>query len=192
MVLDLGTTPHTLFSEAPTQRKSRYVIPGPPTSMVVTRSCAAPKLIHPSYLINVRGCSDSIYKVIREQERDMYKSLLRKTALLADHPRQDPQTIQEVRQQRPFVSEDKASHHWNDIYDDFQLPEDSAIDLDTTAYSVVGAVAEAMLHPEEEGGENRTDEEVEGEERMDKETDGREDRMDEEEEGEQGMDETEP
>ncbi|THV06407.1 hypothetical protein K435DRAFT_773348 [Dendrothele bispora CBS 962.96] len=220
MILELGigTTPHTLFSKTPTQRKSkageelkklqtanqshhasspqrsqtplRYVIPSPPRLTVVTRSCAAPKLIHPGYLIYVRGCSDSVYKVVREQERDTYKSLLRKTALLAEHPRQDPQTIQEVRQQRPFVSEDKASHHWNDIYDD--LSEDGDPDLDTADYRV-GAAAEDLLHSEEEGGENRMDEEVGGEGRMDE--DGRENRIDQGEgmdQGEQGMDEMEP
>ncbi|THU85301.1 hypothetical protein K435DRAFT_970781 [Dendrothele bispora CBS 962.96] len=155
-----------------------------------SRAAPLPSLYTLIYVCGA-GCSDSVYKVIREQERDTYKSLLRKTAFLADHPRQDPQTIQEVRQQRPFVSEDKASHHWNDIYDDLQLPKDGATDLDTTAYSI-GAVAEVTLHPEEEGEENGMDEEVEGEERMDEENDGREDRMGEEEGGEQGMDETEP
>ncbi|THU87163.1 hypothetical protein K435DRAFT_804533 [Dendrothele bispora CBS 962.96] len=227
MELGIGATPHTLFNKTPTQRKSKadeeskkrqaanqsprassppspqtssVVIPSVPTSKVVTRSSATPELIHPGYIIHVRGCSDFVYKVVRKKELDMYKSLLRKSALLADHPRQDPQTIQMVRQQRPFVSEDKASHHWNDIYGDIELPGDGTIDLDTTGYSV-GAAAERLFHSEEEGGENRMEKEVEGEERMDKDDDGRENRMDEEEdgegmdqqgEGERGMDEMEP
>jgi len=116
----------------------------------------------------------------------MYKSLLRKSALLADHPRQDPWTIQKVRQQRPFVSEDKASHHWTDVYGDVQLPEDGATDLDTTDYRV-GVAAEALLHPEEEEGEKRMDE---GAERMNEE-EGGETRIDEEEEGKERIDEEE-
>ncbi|THU96004.1 hypothetical protein K435DRAFT_110612 [Dendrothele bispora CBS 962.96] len=194
MELGVGVTPDTLFSKTPTQRKSKtgeklkkrqaanqsrrasspqhpqtpsIVIHSAPTSKVGTHSRDPSKLevIHPGYIIRVRGCDDSVYKVVRKKERDTYKSLLRKSALLADHPRQDPQTIQIVRQQRPFVSEDKASHHWNDIYHDLQLPEDGATDLDMTAYSV-GAVAERLFHSEEEEGEKKMDE-VEGEERMD-------------------------
>jgi len=175
---------------SPTERArtpSTFMIRGPPMSAVVTRNCA-PKLIHPSYIIYVRGCSDSVYKVVRQQERNMYKSLLRKSALLADHPRQDPSTIQKVRQQRPFVSEDKASYHWTDVYGDVQLPEDDATDPDTADY-FVGVAAEALLHPKGDG-EKGMDEEVEGEERMDEE-EGGETGMDEEEEGKERMDEEE-
>ncbi|KAK7444315.1 hypothetical protein VKT23_015327 [Stygiomarasmius scandens] len=213
MELGIGTTPPTLFSKTPTQRKSKAgrklkeaqnanlaqqlhpasstqraqapSIPGSPMSAVVNRNCG-PKLIHPRYIIYVRGCSDSVYKVVRQQERNMYKSLLRKSALLADHPRQDPSTIQKVRQQRPFVSEDKASYHWTDVYGDVQLPEDDATDPDTTDY-FVGVAAEALLHPKGDG-ETGMDEEVEGEERMDEE-EGGETGMDEEEEGKERMDE---
>ncbi|KAK7444292.1 hypothetical protein VKT23_015303 [Stygiomarasmius scandens] len=212
MELSIDTT---LFSKTPTQRKSkagrrlkeaqtanpaqqlhpasstqRAQAPstlGSPMSAVVTRNCA-PKLIHPRYIIFVRGCSDSVYKVVQQQERNMYESLLRKSALLGDHPRQDSSTIQKVWQQKPFVSENKASYHWTDVYGDVQLPEDDATDPDTTDY-FVGVAAEALLHPKGDG-EKGMDEEVEGEERMDEE-EGGETGMDEEEEGKERMDEEE-
>ncbi|THU95045.1 hypothetical protein K435DRAFT_839652 [Dendrothele bispora CBS 962.96] len=197
MELGIGTTPHTLFSKTPIQRNSeasrrlkkaqnlpQQSIPEPPTSVVVARSSnRASKLIHPCYIIYVHGCSDSVYKVIRKEERDIYKSLLRRSAPLSDHSRQDPETIQKLRQQRPFVSQNKASHHWNNIYSDVRLPEDGDCDLNTVDYRV-GAAVEDLFSSEEEGGEEG------GEERMDEE-EGREQRTDEEEGGEERMDEEE-
>ncbi|KAI0806797.1 hypothetical protein C8Q74DRAFT_1341823 [Fomes fomentarius] len=67
---------------------------------------------HPHYSMYVYGCSPSVYKVIREGERDIYEQIIRSGDVLVEHPRLDGEALGLVRNQKPFFAQGPASWHW--------------------------------------------------------------------------------
>jgi len=62
---------------------------------------------HPRYAIRAYGCTNQAWH-ITPRDQDCYTHILSADELLADHPRQDPASLQLVRQMLPFWSRDAA------------------------------------------------------------------------------------
>ena len=88
--------------------------PSPPDLCVVTSKpvihesdriahCSNPK--QPRYAIRAYGCTDQVWN-ITHRDQGSYTRILSADDLLADHPRQDPVSLQLVRQMLPFWSRD--------------------------------------------------------------------------------------
>jgi len=69
---------------------------------------------HPRYNIFVYGCSGTIFKGITPADKASYALLLGSRDFLAEHPRQDKESLAAVRQQKPFFSGGDNSFHWVD------------------------------------------------------------------------------
>ncbi|KAH9900744.1 hypothetical protein C8Q73DRAFT_722479 [Cubamyces lactineus] len=67
---------------------------------------------YPRYSIYVYGCSPTVYRVISQNERGVYKHILGSGKLLAEHPRQDPTSLRLVRMLKPFFAIGHTSWHW--------------------------------------------------------------------------------
>ncbi|THG93582.1 hypothetical protein EW026_g7691 [Hermanssonia centrifuga] len=61
------------------------------------------------YSIHAFGCSDTVYKVIRPEDRQKWQTLL-VDEFLADHPRKE--TLAQVRRLKPFFTLGKECYHW--------------------------------------------------------------------------------
>ncbi|KAI0773647.1 hypothetical protein C8Q74DRAFT_1438109 [Fomes fomentarius] len=97
----------TMSASDPQMSPSRLHVRDPPAR-------GKPKGAHPRYSMSVYGCSPSVYKVIKEEDRDGYKEILRSGDLLGEHPRQDPDSLRLVRNQKPFFAYGAASWCWLD------------------------------------------------------------------------------
>ncbi|KAG8213630.1 hypothetical protein J3R82DRAFT_10319 [Butyriboletus roseoflavus] len=61
---------------------------------------------HPRYSLRAYGCTDATWKVIGDTEREEYMQVLGTDNLLEDHPTEDEDSLQLVRQMLPFWDED--------------------------------------------------------------------------------------
>jgi len=102
-------TPKPTGTPRPTNTPSRVVLPQG-TSQASSRNLIKP--IHPRYSIFAYGCSNSVYKVIREEDRDMYQQLLQTRELITQHSR--PKMLPAVRSMKPFWACGKDSYAWVD------------------------------------------------------------------------------
>lgn len=68
--------------------------------------------IHPRYSVFLYGCSHHVYKVITKEDEDICKQILKSGDLLGEHPRQDPQSLDLVRQQKPFFATGTGGWGW--------------------------------------------------------------------------------
>ncbi|KAH7925110.1 hypothetical protein BV22DRAFT_1129298 [Leucogyrophana mollusca] len=67
---------------------------------------------HPRYSIFAYGCSNTVYRVIEDESRLLYKSLLANKDFLNEHPRQDEDSLAAVRRLKPFWTIGAACYHW--------------------------------------------------------------------------------
>ncbi|KAH7906534.1 hypothetical protein BJ138DRAFT_621877 [Hygrophoropsis aurantiaca] len=67
---------------------------------------------HPRYSVFAYGCSDTVYKVIPAHTRATYSALLANCHVLAEHPRQDDETLSAVRRMKPFWNAGLECYHW--------------------------------------------------------------------------------
>ncbi|EIN09074.1 hypothetical protein PUNSTDRAFT_134247 [Punctularia strigosozonata HHB-11173 SS5] len=133
LIMELGVAnPPSLLAQTPTDyhsdhsksstalRKRRDMmeqsgnpppIPGSPSKVVIPAppSRGHKNVVHPRYSLYIYGCSPSVYKVIAEAERPLYKRLIRSGDLLGEHPRQHRTALDLVRNQKPFF---RAFWHW--------------------------------------------------------------------------------
>jgi len=70
------------------------------------------KNIHPRYAINITGCENTVYKVIKKADGDKYAGLLTSRDILGEHPRQDDEFIEGVLRLKPYWTELAGSFHW--------------------------------------------------------------------------------
>jgi hypothetical protein len=72
----------------------------------------APK-VHPRYSIFAHGCSREVYGVV--EDNDVYALLLASRDFLAEHPRNDAQSLDAVRRMKPFWTNGPQCYSWIDI-----------------------------------------------------------------------------
>lgn len=111
LALQLGVQPTPPSNKAMVPRK----VPVSPSRVSVGESTRtsprfADRAVHPRYAISILGCSHTVYGVIGVDERDDFAALLASRSLLAEHPRQDPISLEAVRGLKPFWSEE--SYGW--------------------------------------------------------------------------------
>ncbi|KDQ14213.1 hypothetical protein BOTBODRAFT_175000 [Botryobasidium botryosum FD-172 SS1] len=75
------------------------------------RSSSSPAA-HPRYTFHAYGCSDTVYKGIKLDERDDYMMLLATRSFLDEHARQDPNSLGLVRQMQPFWAQGSECYSW--------------------------------------------------------------------------------
>ncbi|KAH7920465.1 hypothetical protein BV22DRAFT_1181105, partial [Leucogyrophana mollusca] len=67
---------------------------------------------HPRYSIFAYGCSNTVYRVIENESRLLYKSLLANKDFLDEHPRQDKDSLAAVWRLKPFWTIGATCYHW--------------------------------------------------------------------------------
>ncbi|OCH85448.1 hypothetical protein OBBRIDRAFT_891177 [Obba rivulosa] len=80
---------------------------------------------HPRYNIYAYGCSNSIYKVISQEDRDIFHYLLANHDIFEEHPRGD--FIGEVMRQQAIVYSNADCFHWitfKDVLENIQKMQD--------------------------------------------------------------------
>ena len=91
----------------PTGTPSRFVFPQGSSRTSLRKST---KPIHPRCSIFAYGCSNSVHKVIREEDRDMYKQLLQTEELITQHSRRNMLSV--VRSMKPFWACGEDCYAW--------------------------------------------------------------------------------
>ena len=86
--------------------------PRPSVPQPATRRSGRVEPTHPRYSMYAYGCSHSVYRVIGEREQSVYDHIVRAGKPLAEHPRQDAQSLGLVRQLKPFFIVGDVSWHW--------------------------------------------------------------------------------
>ncbi|KAI6152887.1 hypothetical protein EDD17DRAFT_1513163 [Pisolithus thermaeus] len=104
-------------------------------SLVVTGSNAGKSFVrarsksteeHPRYGIRAYGCTEATWKVIRDPEGDTYKRILSTDDILADHPRQDKDSLELVHRMLPFWDDDPLWYtHGEPTESDFTNTDES-------------------------------------------------------------------
>jgi hypothetical protein len=69
--------------------------------------------VHPRYTIFVHGCSPSVYGVV--EDKSIFAEILAWDEPLADHGRQDPQSLDAVRRMKPFWTNGSQCYGWIDV-----------------------------------------------------------------------------
>jgi hypothetical protein len=69
---------------------------------------------HPRYSIFAYGCSPTVYRGIREEQRAGFALLLRLRDFLGEHARRDDNSIAALRSMKPFWSLGQNCYHWID------------------------------------------------------------------------------
>jgi hypothetical protein len=72
------------------------------------------RTIHPRYAIFSYGCSNTVYKVINESEKNEYQYLLATRNFLGEHSRIDVNSLKAVRRMKPFWSIGPDCYGWLD------------------------------------------------------------------------------
>ena len=70
------------------------------------------KNIHPRYAINITGCENAVYDVIKKEDDHKYAALLTSRDVLGEHPRQGDNFIRAVLRLKPYWTELARSFHW--------------------------------------------------------------------------------
>ena len=102
-------TPDPTDTPKPPSTPSRLIFPQGASRF---RSRNPIKTIHPRYSIFAYGCSDSVYKVIREEDRDMYQQLVQTGELIRQHSRL--KMLPAVRSMKPFWVCGEDCYAWVD------------------------------------------------------------------------------
>lgn len=76
------------------------------------RKTRAHEIAHARYNLFVYGCTDTVYRVISSSENGSYAKFLQTQDFLAEHPRQDLDSLVHVRRLKPFWSLDDPCYHW--------------------------------------------------------------------------------
>lgn len=73
---------------------------------------------HPRYQIFAYGCSSTIYKSIKANEKSEYAFLMKTSEFFPEHARQDPDSLSAVMQLKPLFEHGGDSYNW---VEDFNL-----------------------------------------------------------------------
>lgn len=111
---------------------------GSPTESQMNIPPAAPSrrrqtAVHPRYSMYIHGCSPSVYKVISKDDHSLYKILIGSGEPLSEHPRQNAESLDQVRNLKPFFAEGHPFWHWKrrdalSVDDPVQESEDADVD----------------------------------------------------------------
>jgi hypothetical protein len=67
---------------------------------------------HPRYVINIIGCSSTVFAVIGSNEKHTFAALLASRSLLDEHPRNTRDCLRAVVRLKPYWAEGNDSFHW--------------------------------------------------------------------------------
>ena len=73
-----------------------------------------PPTVHPRYNITVYGCSSSVYRVISQEENNMYSTLLATRNHLHEHPRQDEASLEGLKRIKARWIQSEECFDWLD------------------------------------------------------------------------------
>ncbi|EIN03972.1 hypothetical protein PUNSTDRAFT_139014 [Punctularia strigosozonata HHB-11173 SS5] len=122
LIMELGVTnPPSLLQREPTRHhsqtaavpsKQKHQSGSPPPiqasllnlDIFTDSSRSYKKDAHPRHSLYVYGCSPSVYKVISEPERPLYKLILRSGDPLGEHSQKNDETLSAVWNQKPFFA----------------------------------------------------------------------------------------
>jgi hypothetical protein len=68
--------------------------------------------LHPRYQINANGCSSSVYRVIKDDQKDQYYKILCTRDMMHEHPRPETGYIEAVYQMKPLWNRGLQSFSW--------------------------------------------------------------------------------
>ncbi|KAG7441169.1 uncharacterized protein BT62DRAFT_1080358 [Guyanagaster necrorhizus] len=87
-----------------TDTSSRVDIPTSRTKSRPERKAKKASEAHPRYTIIISGCSPSVYKVIKEDEKFKYTGMLASRGIIYEHPYRQPASLRLLRNMKPFWS----------------------------------------------------------------------------------------
>ncbi|RDB30775.1 hypothetical protein Hypma_005735 [Hypsizygus marmoreus] len=113
LIMELGIKKTKAQDRIPLLTPSKVVAKPGPTKKQPTRNSKASTIIkHPRYAISIVGCSNTVYNVVRPQDRPSYQSLLAMNGILEEHPRKDKSHWNAVLRMKPYWIKSAHSFHW--------------------------------------------------------------------------------
>ncbi|KAK0205621.1 hypothetical protein DFS33DRAFT_1258736 [Desarmillaria ectypa] len=101
--------------EPPTEIRntpSKVIVPAPRTKSQPMRPSKKFIEAHPRYTIIISGCSPSVYKVIKEDEKFKYAGMLASRGIIYEHPYRKPESLRLLKKMKPFWSLGPECFDW--------------------------------------------------------------------------------
>jgi hypothetical protein len=140
LVMELGVQPKKPKSIPKGGAESKAVAASPSKVIVPKpglKHHKAGKETHVRFNIFAFGCSSTIYKVILQHEKSRYAFLLATRDFLTEHARQNPQTQEAMRRQKPFWAPGIAAFHW---WKSRKLRNQTSVEMEEQEVVICGAV----------------------------------------------------
>ncbi|KAK0460599.1 uncharacterized protein EV420DRAFT_1641149 [Desarmillaria tabescens] len=95
-----------------TDTPSRVDVPTSRTKSQPERKIKKASKAHPRYTIIISGCSPSVYKVIKDDEKFKYAGMLASRGIIYEHPYRKPASLRLLKKMKPFWSLGPECFDW--------------------------------------------------------------------------------